>query len=213
MMDKKALIPDISDDAVRKATGRTWNEWKIWLDDRGAADLSHKEIVALLADGPAVASAWWQQSVTNGYEKLIGRRALGETQDAAFQIGLQKTLDAPAEEVWRMVTSQRGIAIWLGEGAPRALSKGKTFALEDGATGEVRTVEPGSHLRVTWHPGDWPRASTIQLRVTSKGPAKCVLGFHQEHLPDAASRETRRSWFRDAAARIEDGLRTRARKK
>jgi hypothetical protein len=36
----------ISDETVRKKTGRTWNEWRRALDTAGAGSMSHHEIAA-----------------------------------------------------------------------------------------------------------------------------------------------------------------------
>jgi uncharacterized protein YndB with AHSA1/START domain len=60
--------------------------------------------------------------------------------------------------------------------------------------GEVRVYTPYSHLRITWHPPGWPRASTLQLRVIPKGD-KTVIAFHQEHLPGEKEREERRTHY------------------
>lgn len=190
----------VSDEAVREATGRTWKEWQGWLDDRGAADLPHKEIVRLLGRDGGVESGWWRQTVTGTYEKLIGRRATGETLDTGFQIGVQRTVAIPAARAWRLLTSPAGVAAWLGEGGVVPLEEGESYRLANGS-GEVRVLRPGQHLRVTWQPGDWPRASTIQARVTPKGE-KTVIGFHEEHLPSAETREARRSHFRAALATL-----------
>ena len=72
----------------------------------------------------------------------------------------------------------------------------------DGATGEVRVFSPGSHLRVTWHPPGWPRASTIQLRVIPKGN-RTVVAFHQEHLPSAEARTERRAHYKTSLDKLE----------
>jgi len=66
-----------SDEAVRRATGRTWDEWIRWLDERGAAGMSHKQIVALLREQGGVESGGWRQTVTAGYEVAKGRRVEG----------------------------------------------------------------------------------------------------------------------------------------
>jgi uncharacterized protein YndB with AHSA1/START domain len=195
-------IPDISDDAVRRVTGRSWSEWRIWLDRQGAADRSHREIVALVAGGGGVDSGWWQQAVANGYEKLVGRRVLGQTQDGGFQVGVSKTIHASPDAIWKQLTSSRGLRAWLGEKPPRALRENARYTLGDGASGEIRIVKPGRQLRLTWQPAGWERPSTIQVRVTPKGEGRAVLSFHQEQLPDAEARVERRAWFRSAAAEL-----------
>lgn len=201
-MDKSEL--NVSDEAVRNATGRTWDAWKDTLDTQGGRDRSHEEIVAIVRENGGVESGWWQQMVTNGYEKLIGRRTTGETQDTGFQIGVQKTVGVPHDRVWQTVTSPEGVAAWLGEDADVVWEEGRDYALPDGSTGEVRVVRPGSHLRITWHPQGWPRASTIQVRTIEKGPGKTTISFHQEHLPDEEAREARRAHFKEALKRLRE---------
>lgn len=125
---------------------------------------------------------------------LRPQRSVGETRDAGFEIGVRRTLPVPAETLWLLVTSAEGRRAWLGAGPDFALEPGAAYALDDGAQGEVRVLRPGSHVRLSWQPGDWPRASTIQVRVLPGG-AQSVLAFHQEHLPDAAAREERRAHF------------------
>lgn len=193
----------ISDESVRKATGRTWREWEAALDDWGANDLSHKEIVALIGERAEVASEWWRQTVANGYEKLKGKRITGETEDAGFQIGVQRTTTLPLERAWSLLTSPEGTEAWLGAGAEIAFEQGERYRLADGTEGEVRVVRPNQHLRITWHPKGWPRSSVIQVRVTPKGE-KTVISFHEEQLPGEKEREERRTFFKAALARIEE---------
>lgn len=198
---------EIGDEAVRDATGKDWDDWKAWLDARDGPELDHRELVALLADDGGVESRWWQQMVANGYEKLIDRRATGEARDAGFQIGVRKTVSAPPGAVWRWVTSPDGVRTWLGAGRVPDLVEGESYTLEDGSTGEVRVVKPGSHVRLTWHPAGWPRPSTIQLRADAHDdPDRTVVSLHQEHIPGPAERETRRARFKEALAAIADAV-------
>jgi uncharacterized protein YndB with AHSA1/START domain len=183
----------VSDRAVRAATGRGWDEWVALLDERGAAELSHKQIVALLADG-LIESSWWRQSVANGYEKRTGKRVLGQTADTGFQIGVRRTLPIAVDDAWRLLTSAEGVRAWLGDAQGFALEKGAAYTTRDGAEGEVRVARPGSHLRVTRRRAGWARGSTIQVRVMPAGK-KTTLSFHEEHLPGAAEREERRRHY------------------
>ncbi|HEU4882884.1 MAG TPA: SRPBCC domain-containing protein [Longimicrobium sp.] len=185
----------ISDDAVRAATGRAPAEWEALLDARGAADLPHKQIVAQLQD-LGVESGWWMQMLAVDYERRKGKRAVGQTAETGFQIGVQRTLPISVDDAWQLLMSPEGVRAWLG-GAAR-WEKGEKYTLQDGSAGEVRVFKPGSHLRITLHPEGWPRASTLQVRVTPSGEQKTVISFHQEHLPGAAERDTRRRFFEAA---------------
>lgn len=181
----------IGDEKVRQATGRTWAEWEAELDARGAADLSHKKMAEMLEAELGV-TGWWAQSVAVDYERRKGKRAVGQTADTGYQIGVRRTLPLPPDAAWKLLTAPETMRAWLG-GAP-ALEKGATFTTPDGAAGEVRVAQPGSHLRITWQPPGWPRPSTIQVRAVPAGE-KTTVSFHQEHLPGADEREERRRHF------------------
>jgi uncharacterized protein YndB with AHSA1/START domain len=191
----------ISDDAVRAATGRTPGEWAKALDDRGAADLTHKQIVAQLQE-LGVESGWWRQMLTVDYERRKGKRVLGQTSATGFEIGVQRTLPVSLDAAWELLTSPEGVGAWLGGAVPR-WEKGEKYALKDGSEGEVRVFKPGSHLRITVQPPGWPRASTLQVRAMPKGEGKTIISFHQEHLPGAAEREERRKFFEAALDKLQ----------
>jgi len=189
----------ISDDAVRRATGRTWGEWIRWLDERGAAGMPHKEIVALLREQGGVQSGWWQQTVSVGYERAKGLRVEGRTAAVGFEIGVSRTVPLPAHEAWRRLTARGGVRAWLGDAPSLRFEAGEQYRLSDGTTGEVRVFVPDDRLRITRRPDGWARASTIQIRVTPKGE-KTAITFHEENLPSAEEREARRAHYQAAFA-------------
>lgn len=191
-----------SDDAVRAATGRGWDAWFRRLDDAGARTMDHKAIVARLRDHEGLDDGWWQQAVTVAYEKARGlRAAVGETADAGFQVGAQKTVGLPAEAAWAWLTRSPGPHAWLGPVDGLTLEPGATYACEDGAEGEVRSVRPGERLRLTWLPPGWEASTTVQVTVTPKGE-RCTVGFHQERLPGPDAREAMKARWRGVLARL-----------
>lgn len=186
----------VAGETVRESTGRTWEEWEALLDSRGAADLSHKQIVAMLADG-LVDSSWWRQSITVDYEKRKGKRVVGQTSDGGFEIGVRRTLPIRPDDAWRLLFSPGGLRAWLGDASALSLEKGAAYTTKDGAAGEVRAIEAGSHVRLTWQPPGWAKPSVIQVRVLPAGE-RTTLSFHQERMPAAADRDARRAHFQAA---------------
>ena len=83
---------------LAKATGCSKSEWFEIIRAAGKANASHKEIADFLHEAHDV-SAWWAQEITVEYEKYIGRRILGQTQDGLFQLGVSKTITAAADTV------------------------------------------------------------------------------------------------------------------
>ena len=199
-------INKVSTEAVKKATLKSWDEWLEIIDAAGGADLTHKEIVAYLKASYDL-SPWWQQMITVGYEQARGKRVEGETADAGFEIGVQKTLPFPAIRVWEFMTSRTGMKLWLGDVSDLTWRKEETYHSKDGTTGEVRIIHPGKRLRITWKPERWKKPSTVQLTVVSSGERKTSVRFHQENLPDGAAREEMRGRWKRSLEEIGRRLR------
>lgn len=196
-------INRVSTEAVKKATGKTWDEWLNILDDEGAKKMDHKHIVSLLAKKKYVTNAWWQQQVTVGYETARGLRKTGETADAGYEIGVQKTLPLPVQKAWELITSPEGLKIWLGNAPRLSLVMGHNFRTPDGTTGQIRVVREDRHIRLTWCPQDWKYATTLQVRLTPRED-KTVIGFHHEKLAGGREREMMQRHWRYVLEQLED---------
>jgi uncharacterized protein YndB with AHSA1/START domain len=193
---------DVSDAAVRKATGRGWDDWFALLDAAGARDWSHKEIVAWLAAN-AELSGWWRQSVAVGFEKAAGKRVVGETADAGFQVGVRITVAAPLNAVWDALASPAGKALWLRSEIAE-LVPGAAYEAPGGTEGEIRVVKPLDRIRFTHcHPGAAP-ASTVQIALVRSAEAKTAITFHHEKLRDPDERELMRRHWKAVAERIKE---------
>jgi uncharacterized protein YndB with AHSA1/START domain len=191
---------EISDDAVSDATGAGWEAWFRRLDEWGAAEKGHKATAAHLADEYDL-SGWWSQSVTVEYERERGLREVGETEQG-FQMGARKTFLPDAEAAWELITSAEGLQTWLGEGAPTSLEEGDTGELDDGTTYEIRVVEPGSHVRLRWHPPKWDDYSTVQVRAIESSSGRGCVAIHHEQLPSQDARKQMKKHWRSVLSAL-----------
>lgn len=176
--------PQQSDKAVRKATGRSWEEWVAWLDERGGRGLGHKGLVAALKD--EIASGWWRQAVAVGYEQLAQGRRLNKKPDG-FEVSASKTIDAPVEKVWDSVCPE-GLCDWAppGELEPSTVVKHDRLrgAWTDGEGGQARfgamlTTAPNGKTRLTVQLG---RISDAQAAEKAKQAWRAALGDLKERL-------------------------------
>jgi uncharacterized protein YndB with AHSA1/START domain len=199
------MLDRISSESVQKATGRGWGEWLETLDAAGAVDWSHREIVAHLErDHPEVGSGWWRQSITVGYEQARGKRVIGQTTYAGFQVGVQRSIAATAAQAWELIVTRP--ELWLGEVA-FDFHKGEHFEVpsRDGASaasGQIRVVKPGDRLRLTWQTEGWPEPATLQLTLSETASGRTTIHAHLEKLPDPDARERMRKRWREALERI-----------
>lgn len=118
----------------------------------------------------------------------------GLTKDSGWQIGVRRTLSLDYEAAWELLTSERGVTLWLGPISEIDLAEKGRYILTNGMRGQIRVFKPYSHLRLTWQPPGWPRPSTIQMRVIPKGE-KTVIAFHQEQMPGETARIERRAYY------------------
>ena len=193
----------MSDEAVARATGCDWNEWLRFLDDLGAHELNHKEIVALIAGPGRLSNGWWQQSIAVGYEQARGLRVVGQTSAGGFQIGVQRTLPVPVDMAWDLLTEGPGRAIWLGTVDNLEFQKGERYRTSEGVWGEVRSVAAGQRVRLTWHSPMLASPSTLQVYIAPSGE-KSSVRFHQERLSSLDERESMRQHWRDVLERLSE---------
>lgn len=201
-----AVVGRVTNRAVREATGRAWGGWFEVLDAVGASEWDHQGIVGYLAREHPAVGAWWQQSITVAYEQARGKRAVGETADAGYEVGVRRTVSAARDEVWEILVARPDL--WLGVGAdvdvertgPYSVAAGRADLLA--ATGDVRVVRPGHRVRMTWRPEGWAAPATVQLTLSASLSGKTTIGVHLEKLPDAPAREAMRSYWRAVLAHL-----------
>lgn len=174
-----------SDEAVKKATGKDWAAWRKALDKLGAHEMNHPDIARALFERKMITSRWWCQMVTNSYEKMIGRRALGERSDKTYAVGARKTVAMSAAEAWKRLTSPAGYRLWLG-----AVPK------------DIRSSQAPRRLRVRWARKGWKKPTTVQLSITPTGTKKCAVMFDQSDLPTAAARVAMKKHWRAVLEKI-----------
>ena len=205
MPTRRQRVGGISGEAVARATGRDWDEWLDFLDALDAREMTHREIVGLVGGKGGLSNGWWQQMVTVGYEQARGLRIVGQTADASYQIGVQKTLPVSQEFAWDLLVAGPGRDIWLGEAGPFELRQGEKYRTAEGIWGEVRTVAPGQRVRLTWSHPELSQPSTLQVTLVASGK-KTSVRFHQERLSSLDEREGMRRHWREVLRKLQELL-------
>lgn len=135
-------------------------------------------------------------------------RPVGLTQDVGWQIGVSRTVDASIDQVWALLTSAAGEAIWITDGVELPLERGRgaPITAPDGSTGELRSVRVRERIRLRWQPAGEDHATTVQVAVRAVAEGRTLVRFHQEHLRDAGERERQRAHWRVVLTRLADAL-------
>lgn len=164
--DHEALAGQ-SDATMTRQTGRTWRQWTHLLDDLGATELQHPQIVRLV--GPEIDAAqpnrgWWAQTITVGYERLRGLRAPGQQRSGSYQFSKSRTLPVAAADAFAAFADTARRRRWLDT----ALT--------------VRKATAPKSVRITW-----PDGTSVAVWITAKGPDRCHVSVQHEKLPTRAA--------------------------
>jgi len=194
----------VTDKAIKSGTGYGREHWFDVIRDSGLGNSPHKQIADHLHAEHGL-SFWWAQEVTVEFEYSIGRRVLGQTQDGLFQLGVSRTIDAPADRVWLTLDSAQGLALLLSVSPEQAADtiNGLDRRIDGGIAVKTTTHVSGSHARLRWAEEDWQSHSILQVRVTPKPDGRSVLSFHHERLPSIEDRDSYRERWKAVAAKIE----------
>jgi hypothetical protein len=173
----------LSDDVVRRRTGRGWEEWFDLLDEWGAAERPHKEIARWLIEEQGV-PGWHAQSVTVSYERARGLRAVGE-RPGGFSITAQKTVTVPVERLFDAFVDESQRERWLPDAELRE-----------------RTATRPKTARFDWGDGE----TRVIVGFESKGDGKSVVALEHERLPDAGEAERMKAFWRTRVSELKEVL-------
>jgi hypothetical protein len=154
--------PGVSAAAVKRATGKSWDEWFTLLDAWQGTTHNHPEIARHVYETYAI-GGWWAQSVTVGYERARGMRALHERPDG-YSGNASKTFPVSVERLFAAFVEPDERERWL-----------------EGIELRNRTSQPNTSGRFDVLPEDGRLAVTF----VAKGPDKSAAQLQQERLADA----------------------------
>jgi Domain of unknown function (DUF4287) len=172
--DAQAPAVTMGDEAIRRGTGRGWEEWFDLLDEAGASEWPHKEIARRLREEHAI-GGWWAQSVTVSYERARGLRALGERPEG-FSVTAQKTVAVPVERLYEAFVDESLRARWLPDADLRE-----------------RTATKPRSARFDWGDG----ATRVVVGFTAQGAAKSTAALEHERLADAEEAGRMKAFWRE----------------
>ncbi len=167
-----AALAGMRDDAVREKTGRDWSGWVAALDRDRAWELSHRDIARRLVDAHGL-GAWWSQTVTVGYERIRGLRAVGQRPDGSYDANKSRTFPVGVSELYRACRDVRHRRKWLPTGVTR-----------------VRTATVDTSIRFDGEDG-----TRVRFFLVSKGAGKSTLSVQHARLGGPADVErAKRFW-------------------
>jgi uncharacterized protein YndB with AHSA1/START domain len=173
----------MSDDAIRRRTGRGWEEWFDLLDAWGAAERPHREIARWVAAEHG-SKGWDAQAVTVNYERARRLRAVGERADG-FSVSASKTVAVPVDRLFQAFVDEPLRRRWLPDGELRE-----------------RTASKPKSARFDWGDG----TTRVNVTFLSKGETKSTAAVQHERLADADDAERMKAYWRDRVSALKEVL-------
>ena len=164
--------PGLSDEAILRGSGRTWDEWFALLDGWRATEHTHTEIARHVQEDLGT-NGWYAQSVTVGYERARGLRAVNQNA-SGYSVNASRTVPVPIEQLFDA---------FLEEFAPIL---------------RVRTSRPPKSARFDFV-ADRTR---VLVGFTERSPAKSSVALSHTGLADAQAVEAARSMWRENLSRL-----------
>lgn len=159
-----ATLAGIGDAAVKAKTGCGWDRWVKALDRVAAHTWPHRRIAEYVHEKYKVPD-WWAQTVTVGYERIKGLRAIGQRRDGGFEATKSKVFGVSLGRLYGAFNDASTRARWL-----------------PGVALSIRTRTREKYMRITW-----PDQTSVQLGFSGKGVAKSQVQIQHEKLPDRAA--------------------------
>jgi hypothetical protein len=165
-----AELAGMSDDSVRKRTGRTWEEWVALLDRAGSAEEPHRKIARYVSS--LGTPDWWSQMVTVGYERIRGLRDRGQRRGGAYEMSKSRTFPVSVDDLFGAFADARRRRRWLSVKI------------------SVRSATPKKRMRVNWDDG-----TVAVFEFIPKGAAKSAVAVGHQKLRDKTAAEAmKKAW-------------------
>ena len=159
-----ARLAGKSDAILKEKTGCTWERWVKALDRAKAYTWPHREIAKHVSEKYKI-PGWWAQTVTVGYERIKGLRAVGQRRDGSFEANKSKTIAVPLGRLYNAFHNPRTRARWLPD-----------------VDLTVRTASREKSMRISW-----PDRTSVAIGFVSKGATKSQVALAHGRLPDRAA--------------------------
>ena len=161
----------MKDAVMKEKTGFDWAQWVETLDGHGAEKMAHRDIAALVNERYQV-DGWWSQSVTVGYERIKGLRAIGQRRDGTYEAGKSRTFNVPVKTLFDAWADADMRKRWL------------TGAVK------VRTATSPKSIRL-----GWPDGSIVAVGFDAKGPSKSMVALAHTKLRDRATADQLKEYW------------------
>jgi hypothetical protein len=180
-----ARLAGKSDAILKEKTGCTWERWVKALDRVKAHSWPHSRIAKHVSEKYQI-PGWWAQTVTVGYERIKGLRAVGQRRDGSFEANKSKTLPVALPRLYRAFSHAPTRARWL-----------------PGVHLTVRTATPRKSMRIVW-----PDRTSVVVGFVPKSKGKSQVSLAHVKLADRTTADRMKTYWGERLEALKQLLET-----
>jgi len=195
---KVEFKPDfpVTDDACKKATGKTLKQWITEIDKSGNAEKGRRETISWLYEQMGGGKdVWWPTTVWVEFEKSKGVVNKKDGRAEGYNICVTKTIAAPVADVYKAWVDGKSLKKWFGEGVDAKVKDGGAFKDEGGHSGEYLRVRENKDLRFTWNHATAEAPTQVDVAFADKGKGKTGITLNHQRIQNRAEADgLRNAW-------------------
>jgi uncharacterized protein YndB with AHSA1/START domain len=203
MIPVPTSTPELTDESVRAATGRSWEEWFSYLDERGGPSQGRRQIGVHLNYDLKI-DAWWCAVINVQYEAARGV-VERDGRPKGYMVCATKTVNAPVERAWEAFANAEALGGWFGSGVELDFREGGRFANADGDAGQISKIRPNKAIRFTWEQPRHTPGTVVETTFQPRGE-KCVVMVAHDRIQTAAEADELRATWGAALDRLKKQL-------
>jgi uncharacterized protein YndB with AHSA1/START domain len=165
----------VSDENVKKETGKSFAEWWTVLDAFGGPAKGRREIGNHLY-GELKVDPWWSATLQVEYERhkgVVEKDGRGK----GYTICATKSVKAPPGKCWEALATGVALDAWFGPKNELDLRAGGSLSNGDGNTADVKGVTPGKTIRLVWKDASAP-GTPVEVKLQPAGAKTTVMVTH-----------------------------------
>ncbi|MCC6403532.1 MAG: SRPBCC domain-containing protein [Fimbriimonadaceae bacterium] len=199
---KVSNTPDhpVTDEACKAATGKSFAEWFLVLDEIGGLEKGRRDSTSHLYDTIGTKDAWWPTTIYVEYEAHHGVKKKDGLAEG-YSICCTKNIAAPVQSVYALWTDLARFREVFGDDATQEVTEGGKLACGGGCRATFTRVRPDKDLRFTWeHPGCSAPMTVDVMFQENKG--KCMMNVMTSRIQTRGEADGLRNAWGEALNRL-----------
>lgn len=189
----------VTNEAAKRATGKTLDEWYVELDKRDVLKLGRRGANTFLVEQKV--DPWWCTTISVEYEKHHNQRKKDGLFEGYF-ICSTKTIGASVADVYAAWSTGEKLSEWFGASTTARVTDGGQFENGDGDRGTFLRVRAGKDLRFSFENSQFPAASLVDVQFQDKGKGKTGLLVNHSRIQTRAEADALRGAWAEALDRL-----------